>query len=415
MRNIKTFLKNPFSTNKKPDVSLVNFEPSLDVSSQETVTNMNDWGAQQAMKHRGSTEGLISSLTRVQRGHIVEAGSEQNKQNEAKKQYYDQINQNEKDIASKYSSIEEIEENKIPFENNKIQDKREDINKLELDMSSSIISSNYSAVNNYFLLALVVLIGIYLLMFYASAINAALFTNMGDKLQGVTSDNLDALFVSIFDIEVFTVWTAKSIFIYIAAVLFIGIGYLPHTTNNVFKKVLFYLFPLVVDAMLAYKIEVNIYESKVMTGLADPDMPWFNHMLSVNFWLVLAFGYVAYIVWGQLWEAWTEEREKKNAGRMSYIQIQNLKKNIDSHEAQIMKYKTEVNNLKSDIDSLNKDIERLKNEMNYVVYSRQDLSRKLNTFFDGWLIFLSTDSQLINNIPASKSTFQEYISNLNLA
>lgn len=413
MKNITSMINGLIT--RRNTRSLENYEPLLDKSAEEKVSNLNDWGAQQAQMHRGTNEGLLSSLTRVQRGHIVEAGAEQNKQHEAKKQYVDQIIQNEKDIINNHSRIKEIDDNKIPFEESKIAANREKINELELDKTKSLLSSNYSAVNNYFLLFLVIIIGAYLLMFYASAINAALFTNMANKLQNISSENLSALFVSIFDVEVFTVWTAKSIFIYIGAVLFIGIGYLPHTTDNIFKKTIFYLFPLVVDGMLAYKIESNIYESKVMTGLVQPNMPWIDHFYSVNFWLVIAFGYVAYFVWGQLWSAWTIERLKKDTGKMAYLQIQNLKAKITQSEELISKYKKDKNDLKSVIDRLNKDIEKLKLDMNYVVYSRQDLSRKLNTFFDGWLKYITTDSQLVEQVVESKKTFKEFTINLNAA
>lgn len=412
MRNIKSIFKR--STTPKVSHNLESYEPSLDSSAKETVSNLNDWGAQQAQMHHGTKEGLVSSLTRVERGHIVEAGTEKDKQHEAKKQYIDQINQNEKDIISNHSRIKDIDDNKIPFEEKKILKNKDEISSLELDKTKSVLASNYSAVNNYFLLFLVVIIAIYLLMFYASAINAALFTNMADKLQNVSSDNLNALFVSIFDVDVFTVWTAKSIFIYIGSVLFIGIGYLPHTTDSNFKKAIFYLFPLVVDGMLAYKIESNIYESKVMTGLANPNMPWVEHFYSINFWLVIAFGYVAYFVWGQLWNAWTIERLKKDAGKMSYLQIQNIKEKTSQSEELIEKYKVSKNDLKSEIEKFNKDIEQIKINMNYVVYSRQDLSRKLNTFFDGWLKYITTDSQLKGLVGESKITFKEFSTNLKL-
>jgi len=412
MKNVKTYIKGLFTPKQQP--LLETYEPSIEIPQAEIVTDIESWGSSQAQKHNGSEAGLINSLGRVQRGYIVESGNEKNKQDEAKKQYKDQINLNEKNIIGKTSAIEDIENTKIPYLDKMIGENKEEINGLEMDKSKSIISSDYSAVKNYFSLTLVILIGIYLLMFYASAINAALFTNMGNKLANITTDNIDAIFVSIFDAEVYTKWTTKSLFIYFAAFLFIGIGFIPHTTKSKIKKFFFYLFPLLVDAMLAYKIESNIHESKVLTGLAEPYPFWWNHLQSVNFWLVLAFGYVAYIIWGQLWEAWISESKKKDAGKMAHIQIVNFKKQIKQYEEQIQNYKSDVSHLHVEIKELNNDIERLKQRMNYVVYSRYDLSRKLTTFFDGWLKYISLNSELEYLIEPNKETYNNFFNTLNL-
>ena len=412
MRKLTTYIKGLITP--KQINPLLNYQPVNTIPEAEVVTNIEEWGSSQAQMHNGSDAGLINSLTRLERGYIVESGNEKNKQDEAKKLYIDQINLNDKNIVNKNAEIDDIEKTKIPFQNKKIEENKKEITDLEMDKSKSIIASDYSPVKNYFSLTLVIVIGIYLLMFYASAINAALFTNMGNKLAGITTDNIDALFVSIFDADVYTVWTSNSIFIYFAAFLFIGIGFIPHTTTNKIKKIFFYLFPLLVDAMLAYKIESNIHDSKVLTGLAEPYANWWNHMESVNFWLVLAFGYVAYIIWGQLWESWISENRKKDAGKMAHIQIINFKKQIKQYEDQIQKYKSEINRLNSDITELNKDIELLNNRMNYVVYSRHDLSRKLSTFFDGWLKYISLNSRLEQHIESNKETYNNFYNTLNL-
>ncbi len=411
MKNLKTFLRGLTTPKQQP--ALRSFEPSIEIPQTEVVTNIEEWGSSQAQMHNGSDAGLINSLNRLERGYIVESGNEKNKQEEAKKQYTDQINLNEKNIGNKSVEIEDIEKTRIPFTNDKIAENKEEIAALEMDKNKSIISSDYSAVKNYFSLTLVIVIGIYLLMFYASAINAALFTNMGNKLANITTDNMDALFVSIFDSEVYTVWTSKSIFIYFAAFLFIGIGFIPHTTKSNVKKFFFYLFPLLVDAMLAYKIESNIHDSKVLTGLAEPYTNWWNHLQSVNFWLVLAFGYVAYIIWGQLWEAWITESGKKDAGKMAHMQIVSFKKQIKQYQNQIQDYKSEINRLNAEIIELNKDIELLKHHMNYVVFSRNNLSRKLSTFFDGWLKYISLNSELEHLIESNKETYNNFYNTLN--
>jgi len=412
MKNLTTHLKNIIAPKQQP--ALKNFEPSIDISKAEVVTNIEEWGSIQAEMHNGSEAGLINSLNRLERGHIVESGSKKNKQEEAKKQYIDQINLNEKNIGNKNLEIEDIEKNKIPAANDRIKDIKEEIVALEMDKNKSIIASDYSSVKNYFSLTLVILIGIYLLMFYASAINAALFTNMGVKLANLSSNNIDTLFISIFDAEVYTTWSSKSVFIYFAAFLFIGIGFIPHTITNKIKKFFFYLFPLMVDAMLAYKIESNIHDSKVLTGLAEPYPNWWNHLEAVNFWLVLAFGYVAYIIWGQLWEAWISENRKKDAGKLAYIQILNYKKQIKQYQDQIQHYKSNINRLNAEIIELNKDIELLKQRMNYVVYSRHDLSSKLSTFFDGWLKYISLNSELEHLTEQNKETYNNFINSLNL-
>lgn len=53
-----------------------------------------------------------------------------------------------------------------------------------------------------------------------------------------------------------------------------------------------------VDCLMSYKITKEIYEIKFSLGIGDKE--WNNNMLltDVNFWIMIAIGFVAYLLWG---------------------------------------------------------------------------------------------------------------------
>jgi regulator of replication initiation timing len=164
---------------------------------------------------------------------------------------------------------------------------------------------------------------------------------------------------------------------------------------------------LIADSLMAYKIDVGIHDLKVMAGIADADWHFYS---SINFYMVLLFGFCAYLVWGYMFEMMIKEKTKKTGNVKAALIIEGLKDDmkilkVELHvlEAKIIELETQIKSIISQIEQLKKDLERRLTDPN-------TLSKNLTSFYLGWRQYLnqSTDT----NIEKSKceDTFTNFMS-----
>ena len=160
-----------------------------------------------------------------------------------------------------------------------------------------------------------------------SAINAAFFRSMRDVVAGADESNIDIMINSIFDAG--NVFTWKTIPLLCCWAPHCSLAYgmvyilmLSKGRYRIFWTALSVLLALAVDALIAYKIDRGIHDLRVMMNMADEGWKWYA---SINFYLVLAFGFGGYMVWGLLYEAAIAEKGKKNVEVRGKVLIDALK------------------------------------------------------------------------------------------
>ena len=163
----------------------------------------------------------------------------------------------------------------------------------------------------------------------------------------------------------------------------------------------------IIDSLLAYKIDSGIHELKTLMGVADLGWVWYK---SVNFYLVLAFGFGTYMLWGFIYEATLSEQSKKNVNARVEIEIKWLKKRIREIEFEIIAAKKELSAMQKQIDSLRLEIEKFKKDLEAALLKPEELLRNMENFYAGWLGYLNGFSE--NNMQkpyceAIYKTFQQ--------
>ena len=127
-----------------------------------------------------------------------------------------------------------------------------------------------------------------------------------------------------------------------------------------------------------------------MMNIADPSWAWFK---SVNFYLVLAFGFGTYMLWGFIYEAAIKEYEKKNVTRKTEVEIKAIQKQMEVLEAEIINCKKEICDLQKIIESLKVEIESLKNDLQKALSKPEEILRSIENFYSGWLQYLNAFSE----------------------
>ena len=293
----------------------------------ERVKSFKDFGFKRAGQNLGNSLSLKSHLNWIRDGHFVDETFNGNEEQLLRQQA-------ENKIQSKVEEKEKIEGDKKtasevskPALEHKIKDLNDEVQQTRIDLADKTLQTGYEPIKFYMYGTLVLILSFYLLFFYASTIFAAFFRNNGSLIATAGGDI--ALYLdSIFDVKGIFTPSPVLLIVYLGAFLFFAIGLIPHNIEGKNKSyfVGLSLFgALVADSMLAYKIDLGIHNLKIMAGVGDADWHYYT---SINFYLVLLFGFAAYLVWGYMFEMMLKEKTKKSADIKAAIIIKGLKEEI---------------------------------------------------------------------------------------
>jgi len=353
---------------------------------------LREWGHEQAGLNRGDASALESHLRWIKEGHLVDETTSMDDEIRRKKQIEDQISNKEKEQSDKGTDIVHIKNVVITDKEKQIYQHKEAIEEKKIKAAEGTIVSTYNGARFWLYLILCFFISIYLIFFYASAINASFFRSMQQLVNSTDNGDITLMLNSIFDVNSILSFGPQSIFTYLGAFIFFGFGILPHVfqhQKSKFKGLKVFAAIIVcflIDALLAYKIDSGIHELKNLMGIADDSWAWYK---SVNFYLVLAFGFGTYMLWGFIYEAVLNEHSKKNVNARIEIEIKGLKKRIREIENEIISSQKEMSELQKQIDGLKLEIEKLKKDLDAVLLKPEELLRNMENFYAGWLGFLN--------------------------
>jgi hypothetical protein len=383
--------------NQETKKDLITYEASNNSNTKRKL--LKEWGFEQAGLNRGDSTALESHLRWIKEGHLVDESYQEEEESTRKSNVLDQISEKDKDKTSKSQDIDYIQNVLIDDKENQKKLLLKDIEDKRIQLAKGMIDSNYSAPRFWLYTILAIAISFYLILFYASVINSSFFRDMQDVVDGGTASDVTLMLNSIFDVKGIFQWGPKLLFVYLGAFIFFGFGILPHifhnehSKNSKFKVVVATITCLIIDSLLAYKIDSGIHELKIMMGVADEGWVWY---LSVNFYLVLAFGFGTYLLWGFLFEAALKESGKKNINAKVEIEIQGLKIKIRELEKEIIEQKETIKNMQKEIDSIKLEIENLKKQLEKASLKPEELRRNMEQFYSGWLTYLNASSE--NNL-----------------
>nr|BFF37372.1 hypothetical protein BACT7_22340 [Tenacibaculum mesophilum] len=212
-----------------------------------------------------------------------------------------------------------------------------------------------------FYLGLIVLIPItfYLLVFYISASYSAFFKNFENS----------ELSAAIFDGKSFSKalehGVLEAIFVATIPFAFMGLGYLIHMFQkhknwlSYVKIGALFIITFIFDAILAYQIEMKIYDYN-----KTPDSPEFDLSIAfskVEFWGIIFAGFVVYIIWGLVFDFIMKEYENidkiKAFIRSKRETIVNLQKSIAEAIEKLNGVKEEISGIEARIANLQRTID----------------------------------------------------------
>lgn len=387
-----------------------NLQTQLDLLSTqkvERVRSFREYAYEKAGLNRGDYLSMKANLQWIKDGHLVDETYNEKEEHLLKQQVKNKIiakdEEKEKVDGEKRTSIEVTK----PAIEKKIKDLNDEIQQTKLDLEDNKIETGYQPEKYFMYAGLTFLLSFYLLFFYASAIYASFFRNAGTILK-MAGDDIALYLDSIFDVKGIFTASPVLLIVYLGAFLFFAIGLIPHNIEGKNKKLFVGLAifgAFIADSLMAYKIDLGIHDLKVMAGVADADWSFYS---SINFYMVLLFGFCAYLVWGYMFEMMLKEKNKKTGDARAALIIKGLKEEIkilknelQILEAKIIELETQIKNILSQLEQFKKDLESR-------MLNPDALSQNLTSFYMGWRQYLNGTDLSLEKVKCEE-TFNDFM------
>jgi uncharacterized protein YlxW (UPF0749 family) len=373
----------------------------------ERVKSFREYAFAKAGLNLGDYLSLKTYLKWITDGHLVDDTYNENEQLLLKQQVKIKIlttnDEKEKIEGEKRTTVEVSK----PSIEKKIKELNDEIQQTSIDLAENNVQTGYQPEKYFMYAGLTIVLSFYLLFFYASAIYASFFRNAGTILK-LAGDDIALYLDSIFDVKgIFTASPALLI-VYLGAFLFFAIGLIPHNIEGKNKKInvgLAIFGAFIADSLMAYKIDLGIHDLKVMAGIADAEWHFYS---SINFYMVLLFGFCAYLVWGYMFEMMLKEKNKKTGDVKAALIIKGLKEEIKTLRNELEKLDAKVIELETQIKTLVSQLEQFKKDLENRMLNPDALSQNLNSFYMGWRQYLNgTDLSLEKE--RCEDTFNDFI------
>jgi hypothetical protein len=178
-------------------------------------------------------------------------------------------------------------------------------------------------------------------------------------------------------------------------VIFLGMGFLIHDALAK-KKYAFIIgllcFTFIADGIIGYKIAQGIHDNAFNAALTKDQ--WDFHMVfsDINFYLVLALGFVVYMIWGALLHYVLQKNYEMQPDKALEIRLDNMDRKIGDQRQNLIEHQTKINNLKGQLaiienEIIDKDKDAIGYENGVIPVNISQLQSFVGEFMMGWYAY----------------------------
>lgn len=229
---------------------------------------------------------------------------------------------------------------------------------------------------------------IFLYCFYFLTGHAAFMKNIGKSLENSQSNDVSALFETVFDasavVNDLTTMPLNVILIAFFPFIFIVTGYLVHhfMEKKQFGRMAGAIAITVgLDFVIAYKVTSKMFDARRLAGFEELNWHFSMIFCDVNFYLILLAGMAVYVLWGILLGLFLDE---KGRGNRITLYLEGCRRDIEAIE-------NDIRQLSDRIAVLDKSIRENMNKLaqydepgTLALLSWRQIEQILNGFTAGW-------------------------------
>ena len=367
---------------KKQDIKETSSSEQINFNSKETF---NSQGYKDSIDSLGNPTLLKTCLNDIFQKYKDICRKDQLEQDKLKNPYKEELGEKNNEL-NKLETIDEIKKAEIVELEKRIQKIDNDISQVKIEPEKYGIDANSKPKAQFYIGLLVLIpITIYLIVFYMSASYSAFFKDF----------NSDQLQSAIFDANAFVKalkdGVLESIFVSTIPFAFMGLGYLIHMfqkdkKSGKYKIATLFIVTFIFDLILAYQIELKIYEFN-----KTPVSPDFNLQLAFQkpeFWGIIFAGFVVYIIWGLVFDFIMKEYD--NFDKINVF-IKKLKEDKNNYSIEIDKIQQVINDTKYKITEIKGDIKNIQAKIDGFIFPKRKYLLLYAEYTKGWYIAIQRE------------------------
>lgn len=231
-----------------------------------------------------------------------------------------------------------------------------------------------------------ILLTFYLFVFYSSSGYSAFY--------GIKQGSLGFINPNVFS-EAKTKGGGVIALIVLFPVIFLGLGFLIHDALEKKKYgfiTLLLVFTLITDSFIGYKISQGIHTNEFNAGITNEQWNFSMIYSDINFYLVLALGFVVYVIWGFLLHYVLNKNKEMQPDKAIELRLDNLTRKITERREELAVIVGKINDITAQIASLEneisgkeEDVNGYENGVNPVDIAR--LKSSIGKFMGGWFAY----------------------------
>ncbi len=280
----------------------------------------------------------------------------------------------EGDIDAKDSALKNILENIIPRIKDKINLKKEQVDKVEMEAITPSIKWHVVGPLAFATLFLT----FYLFLFYSSTFYTILHATE-DAQKALENGNLPL--GEFFNSQAIKLAWGKGTFSLMIIILFtflpLACGMIIHYGNK-YSKAISFTAVFLLDMLIAYKIAEVMHDAKYLAGKTSDDWVGLKVFSDPNFYFVILLGFVAFMIWGFLLDLLLKEIDRRHPDSLREKQAKEkalLEQKIDEHFSEIDNYNANVSEIQQQIIELKN---RLKDVNARIHFLPAELKKKIS-------------------------------------
>lgn len=387
----------------KPSEEIVEVDQK-EIPEESRKRTYHETGYRDSSRNMGHAQTLSVCLDAIYAKFENEEKELKHKQEELKKPYSEEQYRKHSEIKGYQVAIDNASETIKHKEDANVKIK-ENIKELKFEITDLPHNPNVYGVeakkgaSSKFWIGLIVLIPltVYLFMFYASVVYSAMekeFTYddqrwyVPDAILKGWNEGLQAFTTIVF-----------------APFIFIGLGYLIHMFYQK-KKMASYikllgivLITLLFDVLLAFFVEKKLWELNVVDEGAK--FGFKEAMQSQEFWLIIFLGFIAYLIWGFIFDFVMEEHKEKdkikNEVRKRQEQITIHREQVKENNAFSDEQKGFIRGIKEQIAKAKGRIEELQRIVDGTIIPSKEYKLYASEYMQGWLTFMNEKLTISQN------------------
>ncbi len=403
-------LKKIFSSSASPKNTPTSSTIPQNSNAIQQGETYNHWGLRICGIVSGSLHALMPCLQSAY-NHL----RHEQTQNEALQQRFKndtnaQITQNKNNIANLELLQQQCNNKKA-----QLQESIEALQRERSDVKASKSKVNKPQRTNMIIgLCILIPLTIYLFIFYSSTFYSAFFREP-DSMTNVTNAMFDPNALS----HAYESGITNLLFVLLAPIIFLGLGYVLHIFSlqegkmKYVKMAAILLVTFMFDCILAFKIgdQLHTVQGFINEEARNTIYTIGEAIKDINTWAVIFCGFIAYIIWGFVFDMTMSAYQKMD---WNTTRLKDIAKAIDKHNDDMVTEENKIADLSKQITEIENKIATLTSELaTNAFYDFNVIRGELANFYAGWVAQMKVLGASQSNMDSAQTIYDNMINEVN--